>query len=61
VRVFLRILLIFVALFLLFRYLLAVIFPSRRETGVKGSPRRRGKRIDDERIQDASFKDLPKK
>jgi len=60
VRVLLRLLLIGAALYLAIRYLIGVLFPARTKDNVQGAPRRRG-RIDEERITDASFKDISKK
>jgi hypothetical protein len=54
-------LLIGAALYLLIRYLFKIVFPSRREDGVQGKPRRRHNRIDEDRIRDASFKDISDK
>lgn len=56
---FLRIILIAVAIFLVLKYLKAILSPARRSTGVEGKPRRENKSVDRERIQDATFKDLP--
>jgi hypothetical protein len=53
-------LLIGAALYLAIRYLIGVLFPARTKDNVQGAPRRRG-RIDEERITDASFKDISKK
>jgi hypothetical protein len=61
VRVLLRLLLIGAALYLVIRYLIRLLFPVRNGTGVQGAPRRRRSRIDEERISDASFKDISKK
>jgi hypothetical protein len=55
-----RILLIFVAVYLLGRYLSALFRPKKLNEDVGGAPRKSSKRIDENRIQDANFKDLPK-
>jgi hypothetical protein len=59
-RFFFRILLIFVLLFLGIRYLLAILFPKKSADRVSGKPRKKSGRIDEDRIQDAHFKDIPK-
>jgi hypothetical protein len=59
VRLLFRIFLIFIALYLVARYLSAVFRPKKPTETVQGSPRK-SKRIDENRIQDANFKDLPK-
>lgn len=56
-----RTILITLAAILAIRYLYKIIFPRRRGDTVQGRPRRGGGRIDQERIQDANFKDLPEK
>jgi hypothetical protein len=61
VRVLLRLLLIGAALYLVIRYLSGILFPKRTGEKVQGVPRRRRGRIDEERISDASFKDISKK
>ncbi|MCX6601755.1 MAG: hypothetical protein NT025_09375 [bacterium] len=60
-RVLLRLLLIGAALYLVIRYLIRLLFPARSGKDVQGAPRRRRSRIDEERISDASFKDISKK
>jgi hypothetical protein len=60
VRVLLRLLLIGAAVYLVIRYLVRLLSPRRNADGVQGTPRRQ-RRIKEERITDASFKDLPKK
>ena len=60
-RILLRFLLIGAVLYLLIRYLFSIFFPSRRKDGVKGKPRSLRHPIDDERITDASFKDISDK
>ena len=57
---FFRLLLIFAALYLLVRYLSALFRPRPTNEAVHGAPRKRKRRIDENRIQDADFKDLPK-
>lgn len=59
-RILLRFLLIGAVLYLLIRYLFSIFFPSRSKDGVKGKPRSQ-RPIDDERITDASFKDISDK
>jgi hypothetical protein len=55
-----RLLLIFILIYLIARYLSAVFRPGKPGERVKGTPRRSRKQIDEDRIQDANFKDLPK-
>ena len=55
----LRVLLIAVLVYLVVRSLLAIVLPRRRNQ-VKGESRGGG-RIDEERIQDAEFKDISDK
>jgi hypothetical protein len=55
----LRLILVVVAAYLLIRYLIMIFFPGRRRDGtVRGAPRKKAGRIDEERIQDARFKDI---
>ena len=60
-RLLLRLLLIGAALYLVIRYLIGILAPGRKREDVQGAPRRRRNRIDEERISDASFKDISKK
>ena len=60
-RVLLRFLLIGVALYLVIRYLFSIFRPNRSKDGVRGKPRSQRRPIDDERITDASFKDISEK
>lgn len=57
----LRILLVFVALYLVFRYIFRIFSPDKREDKVQGAPRKRRGRFDEERISDANFKDITDK
>ncbi len=54
-----RVLLIAVLVYLGLRALLAILFPPSPREAVKGGPQQTRSRIDAERIQDASFKDIP--
>jgi len=56
----LRAILIIVLLYLVARSLRALMWPRKKEDGVKGAPPKPHSRIDENRIQDANFKDLPK-
>lgn len=56
-----RTFLIALAAILVIRYLYKIIFPRRRNEAVRGQPRRDAGRIEKERIQDASFKDISEK
>ena len=57
-RILLRLVLIGAAVYLLIRYLMRIVFPPPREDGVRGVPRRKKNRIEEDRIRDASFKDI---
>jgi len=58
--VFLRLILIIVLIFLVAQMIRRIFLPSQNDPKVKGSSPRRNGRIDENRIQDANFKDLPK-
>jgi hypothetical protein len=57
----LRTLLIIILVYLVVRTLLKVFSPAARNERVKGPKRQTRPRVDDARIQDATFKDLPDK
>jgi hypothetical protein len=61
VRTLLRFLLIGAVLYLAIRYLFRIFSPKQNKDGVQGKPRSRRRPIDDERITDASFKDISEK
>ncbi|HEY3296194.1 MAG TPA: hypothetical protein VGL38_12250 [bacterium] len=56
-----RALLVMLLLYLIARYASKVLRPRDPQRQVKGNPRNRGGAIDQGRIQDATFKDLPDK
>lgn len=56
-----RILLTIVLAYFVVRYLLKIFSPSSRRENVAGTAPVKRKRVDEDRIQDASFKDLPDK
>jgi hypothetical protein len=60
VRILFRLLLIFVAIYLLVRSLSSLLRPRKSGDEIKGPPLAGKSRIDENRIQDANFKDLPK-
>lgn len=55
-----RAILIVIAVFLVARYLKAILFPKQRSSPIKGKPRDADRPVDRGRIQDATFKDIPK-
>jgi hypothetical protein len=56
-----RILLTIILAYLVIRYILKIFSPARRSDSVAGRPPKPRKPLDDDRIQDASFKDIPDK
>jgi hypothetical protein len=56
----LRAILIIVLLYLVARSVRALMWPRKKEDRVKGDMRKPQHKIDENRIQDANFKDLPK-
>ncbi len=56
-----RAVLITVLIYFVMRSLVKVLHPQGPERQVKGSPPRRNSRLDESRIEDASFKDIPDK
>ena len=54
----LRIILIIVAVYLVARYLRAILAPRSKDNPIKGKPRDRGERVNRDQIQDATFKDI---
>jgi uncharacterized protein YpmS len=56
-----RALLVTLLIYLAVRYVVRVLHPRDTQRQVRGAPRMKNGQIDESRIQDAKFKDLPDK
>jgi hypothetical protein len=57
-RALLRFLLIFVLLYLAVRAEMAIFSPKKKSSNIQGNPASGKKKIDEDRIQDANFRDI---